>query len=488
MDRVFRQHVSSIVLAIVLFLQVIGLAMQIKRPMRGEKVPLIRIWAVTMVTPFENGIVHVQDFFRHIWRDYFYLHDVREENDRLRDENARLRLDQVNMAEDVGQAHRLQSLLGFKKQFIADTVAAQVVGGSGSEQSRVIYIDKGANDGIKPDMAVIAPTGVVGKVISVYPSSAQVLEINDQSSGVGAVLEKSRLQGILRGNVNGEATLRYVMTGEKVEVGESVLTSGGDRIFPKGLPIGEVTSVGQGRDVFLDIRVKPSARLDKLEEVLVITKSAEQSPDAPAEGPVRAIDILAERLPTVPPKPPDAKTPGTPGTTPDAAPNGASGTNAGTAPKPGTTANDFANVNGTKPGGSTAKPNSPSATPAGASKSGKAMVPSNPATVPHNSGSIAKPAASTANGGTTQNAGAKAPGAVLVSKPKPSPGMLPPSKSIPGASGTQASQPVNSGVKTISDFSVQAKKAKSAQATRPATTSTPSAAPDTKPVTKDVTQ
>ncbi len=335
MEHVLRRHLSSVVLAAVLFVQVVGLAMQIKRPTQAGKVPLIRVWAITLVTPVESGVVHVEDFFHNVWRDYFYLRDVRSENDQLRDENAQLRLEQVRMAEDVGQAQRLQSLLAFKKQFISQTIAAQVVGSSGSEQSRIIYIDKGANDGIKPDMAVIAPSGVVGKVVNVFSTSAQVLEINDSSSGVGAILEKSRLQGILRGNANGEAVLRYIMADEKVEVGEQVLTSGGDRIFPKGLPIGEVTKVTPGTDVFMDIRVKPSARLDKLEEVLVITNLAEQAPEAPAEGPVRAIDILAERLPTVPPKPPDTKTAGTPGS--ESAPAGTAGAAPGTGPGTGAT-------------------------------------------------------------------------------------------------------------------------------------------------------
>jgi rod shape-determining protein MreC len=152
-------------------------------------------------------------------------------------------------------------------------------------------------------MAVITPTGIVGKVVQVFPDSSQVLPINDQFSGVGAALKSSRLQGILKGAPNGATTLQYVMSDEKVEPGEEVITSGGDRIFPKGLPVGKVVSVEPGKDLFLNIRVVPAARLDQVEEVLVVTKILEREPDTKDLGPLRASDILAERLPTVPAKP-----------------------------------------------------------------------------------------------------------------------------------------------------------------------------------------
>jgi rod shape-determining protein MreC len=231
---------------------------------------------------------------------------VRAENRELKLEIERLRIEQARMSQDADQAHRLQALLAFKEQFISQTMAAQVIGSSGSEQSRSVYIDKGEKNGIKPDMAVITADGVVGKVLHVYHSTSLVLLVDDQSSGVGAILEKSRLQGILRGTPAGEVVLEKVMSDEAVPPGERVLTSGGDRIFPKGLPIGTVTRVSPGSELFLNIRVKPSANLGKLEEVLVVTRIDERQAAAEQSVPVRAADILAERLPTVPPKAPDA--------------------------------------------------------------------------------------------------------------------------------------------------------------------------------------
>jgi rod shape-determining protein MreC len=303
METVLGRYKNLIVLAAVLFLQILGLAVQVRRTTDSESSRLIRVWAVGAVTPFEKVLVWAQTSTGNIWHNYFYLRGVRAENRDLKLEIERLRIEQVRMSQDADQARRLQALLAFKEQFISKTMAAQVIGSSGSEQSRSVYIDKGEKDGIKPDMAVITSDGVVGKVLHVYHSTSLVLLVDDQSSGVGAILEKSRLQGILRGTPAGEVVLEKVMSDEAVPAGERVLTSGGDRIFPKGLPIGTVTRVSPGSELFLNIRVKPSANLSKLEEVLVVTKIDELQATPERSVPVRAADILAERLPTVPPKP-----------------------------------------------------------------------------------------------------------------------------------------------------------------------------------------
>src|SRR5206468_12384382 len=111
-------------------------------------------------------------------------------------------------------------------QYISKTTAAQVIGSSGSEQSRSIYIDKGSNQGLDKDMPVITADGVIGGVLKAHPSVSQVLLISDQSSGVGAILEQSRLEGIFRGTPAGEVILEKVMSDEPVQPGEKVLTSG----------------------------------------------------------------------------------------------------------------------------------------------------------------------------------------------------------------------------------------------------------------------
>ncbi len=399
MDTFLGRYKNLIVLALILFAQIVGLAVQVRRPTQMGETRVLRLWAISAVTPLEKAAIHAQDWVQNIWKNYAYLRGVRRENSELRAEIDRMKIEQSRLSEDARMAQRVKLLLGFKEQYVNTTVAAQIIGTSGSEQSRVLYIDKGSKDGIKTDMAVITPNGIVGKIVQVFPSASQVLPINDQVSGVGATLKDSRLQGILKGSANGATTLQYIMADEKVTPGEEVITSGGDRIFPKGLPVGRVASVEPGKDLFLNIRVVPAARLDQVEEVLVITKITEKMPDAKDLAPLRASDILADRLPTIPNKPasdaagnpkPGATAASTPGSTTTnkpgtiapataAKPAGTPATAATGAAKPPATA-------GTRPAGSGIQAS-------GSSTAGTTVAPKPKATKP-------APVPPTANGAT----------------------------------------------------------------------------------------
>jgi rod shape-determining protein MreC len=303
-ENIINRHRNLTVLAVVLFAQILGLAVQVKRGTDQGTSRLIRIWAVSAITPIEKGVGHTSRWFADTWHNYLYLRGVRAQNRGLREEIERMRLEQVRISEDASQARRLQLLLGFREEFISQTMPAQVISTTGSEFSRGVFIDKGSRDGIKADMPVITPDGIVGKVFRVYPTSSLVLEINDSSSGAGVILEKSRLQGILKGSPSGQTFLANIMADEKIEPGERILTSGGDRVYPKGMAVGTVSRVSPA-GTFLNVEVKPSAQLNRLEEVLVITKIVEQAPKvADQSAPLRAIDILAQRLPSVPPPKP----------------------------------------------------------------------------------------------------------------------------------------------------------------------------------------
>jgi len=361
MESVLGRYRNLIILVGVLFLQVLGLAVQVKKG-ESQDTRLIRVWALRAVTPFERALVWVQTSSGNVWHNYFYLRGVRAENRQLKEQIEQMRLEQVRLSEDAAQARRLQTLLSFKEQFISKTVAAQVIGTSGSDLSRIVTVDKGENAGIKRDMAVITSDGIVGKVLLVSPNLAQVLLISDQSSGVGAILEKSRLQGVLRGTANGEVVLERVMSDEQVQPGENVLTSGGDQIFPKGLPVGTVTKVGNGKDLFLNIKIKPAANLSRLEEVLVLTGKQEREVVADDQVRVRAADILAQRLPSVPDKPATDATPA--GVAPGASP-ASTGINATTKPAGTTAGNALGTVksaSGNTPAKSVAVPVQPGKT------------------------------------------------------------------------------------------------------------------------------
>jgi rod shape-determining protein MreC len=278
MESFFIRFKNVLVLVTVLLVQTIGLAIQVRRPVEagapdGEKVTLLRHWAVAVVTPFERFFHGIGHNVRYGWSNYVDLRNTRQQNRDLQNEIARLRLEQAQLAEDAMQGHRLQALLNFQQHYVASTVAAQVIGGSGTDQSRVLYIDKGSADGLKVDQAVITPDGIVGKLREVFPHTAQVLLINDQTSGAGVLLASTRIRAILRGSQGGRIVINNLTPDQRIKPGEQVLSSGGDLVYPRGLNVGTIESVAPDPEhqPYTTIVVKPAANLFQLEEVLVIT-------------------------------------------------------------------------------------------------------------------------------------------------------------------------------------------------------------------------
>jgi rod shape-determining protein MreC len=179
------------------------------------------------------------------------------------------------------QGHRLQELLKFQQHYVAATVAAQVIGTSGTDQSRVLYIDKGSSDGLKIDQAVITPDGIVGKLREVLPHTSQVLVINDQTSGAGVLLTSTRTRAILHGSATGHVVINNLTPDSRIKPGEQVLTSGGDQVYPRGLPVGTIESIVLDPDhqPYTLIQIKPAANLFQLEEVLIITGTQSNLPE-----------------------------------------------------------------------------------------------------------------------------------------------------------------------------------------------------------------
>jgi rod shape-determining protein MreC len=325
MESLFTRYRNLLVLLVILLAQIVGLAVQVRRvnagrnsldPHDGPGVRLIRLWANALVSPPERGIHSSKTGIGYLWSNYLDLRNVRQQNTDLEKTIDRLRLEQASMLEDARQGQRLQALLGFQEKYIYSTVAAQAIGTSGSLQSRVFTIDKGEDYHLQPDMAVITGDGIVGKVRDVFPHSAQVLAINDQTSGAGVILETTRIRGILRGNADGQLVIVGILADERIQPGEVVLTAGGDLVFPRGLPVGVVEKVVRDpdRDAFIDVMVKPAAHLDRLDEVMIITSTqprfsdqqqkdvatSEEVKGAEAEAikdQLKASQINAERLP-----------------------------------------------------------------------------------------------------------------------------------------------------------------------------------------------
>ena len=278
MDSFFIRYRNALVLVVILLAQTIGLAIQVRRPVESgaadsNQVTLVRYWAVSTVTPLERFLLTIGHAVRGAWDNYVDLRHVRQQNHDLQQQLGQLRLQQAAIAEDALQGQRLQSLLAFQQHYVDATVAAQVIGTSGSDFSRVLYIDKGSADGLKTDMAVITPDGIVGKLRDVFPHTSQVLEINDATSGAGVILASTRVRAILHGNSSGRTVITNLTPDARIKPGEVVLSSGGDQVYPRGLNVGTIESVAPDPDhqPYTLIQVRPAANLTQLEEVLIIT-------------------------------------------------------------------------------------------------------------------------------------------------------------------------------------------------------------------------
>jgi len=261
------RHRSLFLLIGVVLLQVLLLAVQIKQDSQGR---LIRVWTVSAVSPVERSGAWGVGKIRNAWRHYFALSDTARQNEQLRRENGELKLEIMQLQGKSAEADRLAALLKFKeKQNKVPMVAARVIGSSADPNSNVIYIDQGQRDGIRKNMGVITPEGVVGKVMESFRDTSQVLVLTDRDSGVGAMIADSRIQSPVGGTGEPLLNMKYVGNDDEVAVGSRVVTSGMDRIFPKDLPVGVITQVKPGGQ-YKQIRVKPSANLEKLEEVIVL--------------------------------------------------------------------------------------------------------------------------------------------------------------------------------------------------------------------------
>src|SRR5256884_8298412 len=284
------RHKSLVLLLGVIVLQVLMLAVQIKRDSEGR---LIRVWTVGAVSPFERAGSYGFGWIRDAWRKYFALQNTTKENEQIRRENDALKLQIAQLQGKAAEADRLAILLNFRQSH-ADVpmIGARVIGTGAGTASLTIQLDRGERDGIRKNMGVITPDGVVGKVIEAYPNASQVLLLTDKESGVGAMLADSRVQGPVGGLGEPLLVMKYVPNDDEVNLGERVITSGMDRIFPRDLPVGTVTEIKAGNP-FKQIRVKPSANLERLEEVLVLPslrplemKSEERPANAQPSAPI----------------------------------------------------------------------------------------------------------------------------------------------------------------------------------------------------------
>lgn len=208
---------------------------------------------------------------RGIWTGYVALGDVEAENEALRRELQDLR---VRLQEERALAQRtegLRQLLELRDRAGLETSAAEVIAGAASPEFRTMTIDKGSTDGLAVDMAVISPAGVVGRVILASYRASKVQLLIDRNAAAGALIERTRVQGVVVGYGDGALRMDYVRGTADVKPGDLVVTSGIDGIYPKGFVIGTVADIeDRGPGSFPVIMVRPAVDFTRLEEVLVV--------------------------------------------------------------------------------------------------------------------------------------------------------------------------------------------------------------------------
>lgn len=242
-----------------------------KRPLRWLEVPI-----GGAVYYIQQGTHAALKGISGVWYGYINLIHVQEENEQLRAEITRLRGENNLLKEEGVLAERLQAVLDYKQNAPFDLVAAAVIGREPSHWYQTIIINKGEADGVRVDMGVITPEGVVGKVIKTGPRHAQVLLVTDRNSAVAGIVQRTRDEGIVQGIEEGAIRLKYLPHFSEVAVGDVVVTSGLEGSFTKGLKIGEIEKVEKREhELFLQVKMTPQIDFSKLEEVLIITSTGE---------------------------------------------------------------------------------------------------------------------------------------------------------------------------------------------------------------------
>jgi rod shape-determining protein MreC len=236
------------------------------------------------IVPFQTSVTRVTRHSRKTWNHYFYLIGVREECDRLRTLLARSETEKSRSLESELSCQRLQALLDMSARTPYAVLPAEVAGVDPTGWFKTIVINRGTRDGIARGMAVAAAGGLVGHVIKVSDASAMVLLIIDPTSAVDALVQRSRYRGIVEGESNDRCRLKYVVRKADVQMGDAVVATGLDGIFPKGLPIGTISGVMNPQTgLFQEAKLLPFVDFSRLEEVLVILER--QKPPQFSEGP-----------------------------------------------------------------------------------------------------------------------------------------------------------------------------------------------------------
>ncbi len=273
MDSLLNRYRSLVLLLVVLVAQLIFLAYQVKTE---NDVRVIRVWAVTLITPIAQIAEATRSTIDGVFHNYFDLRHTRDENRAMRAQMDKLKLENQFLRAELNTADRVKALAAFEKQTPSRLVAARIIGTAATSVSKIVFLDRGSNAEVEKGMAVITPDGIVGKVLDAYPTASQALLATDPGFAAGVVSQKNHVRGILRGIGSGKCKVDMVQNEESVDTGEMFFTSGDDRVFPRGLPVGKAAVVREGAQ-FKDILVYPAGLQNGPEEVLIVLKGVHQT-------------------------------------------------------------------------------------------------------------------------------------------------------------------------------------------------------------------
>jgi len=271
---------AVLVLIPLLILNLALLSVQIEGP---SGTLLFKTWTLALQAPILAVSSGATESIRHVWHNYVWMVGARAENAQLHQSLNRFMMMKNTYEQTQRENFRLRQLLALNEALSLQSIGARVIARTPNYLSNIVYIDRGSEDGVPIDAAVISGDGIVGRVILVTKHQAQVQLITNPDASVGVILERTRTPGVLRGTGDLLLEMVYVANTEQVEVGESVLSSGLDGIYPKGIPIGKVVDSHKGKGVFRTIKVEPRMDMIRLEEVSVLLNVAESGKEASAQ-------------------------------------------------------------------------------------------------------------------------------------------------------------------------------------------------------------
>lgn len=274
---VLTSRLRKIVIPILIFLLALGLISASLHT--SEKMSFFEALLVEVTAPAQKVVSTAVNGIGSVWKGYFHLVGLQRENVALKRELKELKV-KLNMYREADLANqRLRALLNFKTSIATPLLPAEVVAFDPSGWFQTILIDKGSNDGLVRDMAVVSADGLAGRVIGVSQHHAKVLLILDVNSAVDGLIQRSRARGILVGLDHDRCLLKYVQRNEDVQVGDQVITSGMGGVFPKGLLLGKVREVVRGNSgLFQSVEVEPAVNFSRLEEVMVVVQTPPKTP------------------------------------------------------------------------------------------------------------------------------------------------------------------------------------------------------------------